>query len=305
MRPRHVTVWIHAVFFLSGAAGLVYQVVWSRLLNEVFGVTAHAVTVVLATFLGGLALGSLVLGRLADRSRHPLQLYGLLEFGIGAMALAGTWVVRGFGPIHVWAASRFAADSLTLLGLRCALASIVILPPTMMMGGTLPAMTRAFVDDLAHVGRRLGLLYAVNTAGAVAGSIASAFFLIRAVGVHATLWCAVAANAVAGLIAIGLAPREGIAPAGPRPAEVRTGASGERWVLLAMAGSGIASLSLEVVWTRMLILVVGTSTYAFATMLSTFLVGIALGSLLARAFVDRLRDPRRVFGWVQLAIAVS
>ena len=304
---------MYAVFLLSGAAGLVYQVVWSRLLNEVFGITAHAVTAVLATFLGGLALGSLVLGRVADRTRSPLRLYGLLEIGIGVAALAGTWVIRAFDPVHVRAATRFAPDSLALLAIRCALASVVILPPTMMMGATLPAITRVFVEDLAHVGRRLGLLYALNTAGAVAGSVLSGFVLIRALGVHATLWLAVAVNVLAGAVALALEARlrSGARPrtraaATPAPTPAPSPETpGRRALLVAMAASGAASLALEVIWTRMLILVVGTSTYAFATMLSTFLVGIALGSLVARSFVDRLRDPQRTFGWVQLAIAAS
>src|SRR5574340_339646 len=133
MRGRH-SIAVNLLFFLSGAAGLVYQVVWSRLLNQVFGVTAHAVTAVLATFLGGLALGGWALGRLADRTRNPLRLYGLLELGVAATAVAGAWAIRAFDPLHVRVAAGLAPDSTALLLLRVALASLVILPPTFLMG---------------------------------------------------------------------------------------------------------------------------------------------------------------------------
>jgi spermidine synthase len=301
-----------AVFFFSGAAGLVYQVVWSRLLNEIFGVTAHAVTAVLATYLGGLALGSWVLGRFADRHPRPLRLYGLLELGIGATALAGTWVVRAVDPVHAWAAARLAPDSVALLALRVLLASLVVLPPTVLMGATLPAMTRAFVERIGRLGREVGFLYALNTAGAVAGSVAAGFALIRALGLHPTLWIAVAVNVAVGLVALAVAgprtqPDEPL-PAPPTPETEGPGEAGAArgaWLLVAMALSGFASLSLEVIWTRMLVLVLGTSTYAFVTMLSSFLVGIALGSWLARPVLDRLANPRRAFGWLQVAIAAT
>jgi spermidine synthase len=300
----------HAAFFLSGAAGLVYQVVWSRLLTEVFGISAHAVTAVLATYLGGLALGSWLLGRYADRYDPPLRLYGLLEIGIGATALAGAWLVRALDPVHTWAASRLEPDSIALLGFRVVLASAVVLPPTILMGATLPAMARACVVRVGKLGRELGLLYALNTAGAVAGSVAAGFALIRAIGLHPTLWLAVAVNVLVGAAALLLSrttqltraePKAAVPEASGPPDRMRGG----RWLLAAMALSGFASLSLEVVWTRMLVLVVGASTYAFVTMLSSFLVGIALGSYLARPIVDRIANPRRAFGWLQVAIAAS
>lgn len=309
-----------ALFFCSGAAGLVYQVVWSRLLNELFGVTAHAVTAVLATFLGGLALGGWWLGRTADRRPDALRFYGWLELGIGATAVAGTWVIAAFDPVHVWFASRLPPDSMALVLVRALLASIVILPPTVLMGGTLPAITRVVVERMGELGRRLSLVYALNTAGAVAGSLAAGFVLIRALGVHPTLWLAAGVNACVGAASLWLAATERraapavrfAAPAAeqrdPGPVPVPLSAAGparERWLLVAMGLSGFASLSLEVLWTRLLVLPLGTSTYAFVTMLSAFLVGIASGSFLARSFVDRVRQPRRVFGCIQLGIAAS
>lgn len=294
------------LFFVSGAAGLVYQVVWARLLNEIFGITIYAVTAVLATYLGGLALGGWLLGRAADRSANPLRFYGWLEIGIGLSAFVGAWVVRALDPVHVWATSGLAPDSGTLLASRVLLSAVVVLPPTFLMGGTLPVITKALVRRMPQLGRQLSFLYALNTAGAVTGSLLAGFLLIRALGVHPTLWLVVASNLAVGAIALWLARHDEAAPVSPAPDEIVVAASKGAWGLLAVMGvSGFASLALEVMWTRMLLLIIGTSTYAFVTMLSSFLVGIATGSFLARAFIDRIMDPRRMLGWIQAGIAAS
>jgi len=289
---------VYLLFFASGAAGLIYEVVWSRLLKDMFGVTAHAVAAVLATYLAGLALGAWWLGRAADRRRDPLRIYGLLELGVAVSALLTSWIAPLLQPLHGWAASRLAPDSAMLAVVRLLLASVLVLPPTLLMGATLPAMTRAFVKRLEGLGRELSLLYAINTAGAVAGNLLAGFILIRAVGVHRTLWIAAAVNLAVGAIALRLRREPAAPPAEPAPDRVR-------WVLGAVALSGIASLALEVIWTRVLVLIVGTSTYAFVTMLAAFLVGIALGSFLVRVLDARIVDARRAFGWVQVGIAAA
>ena len=307
------------MFFVSGAVGLVYQVVWSRLFNQVFGVTAYAVTAVLATYLGGLALGSWLLGRLADRTPSPLRLYGWLELGAAATALGGAFLLRWLDPVHVWAANHFAPTSPALVLVRGVLASAVILPPTVLMGGTLPAMTRACVDGVGTLGARLSVLYGLNTAGAVFGTLLTGFVFIGTLGVHPTLLAAVGVNALVGIAAV-LVGSLRATSAGDKPPPYDHAATGTtaadeptasattrdaRWLLVAMVLSGFASLTLEVLWSRLLVLVFGTSTYAFVTMLATFLVGIALGSFVCRLTVDRLRDPRRAFGWIQAGIAAS
>jgi len=182
---------VSALFFASGAAGLVYEVIWSRLLKELFGVTAHAVAAVLATYLLGLALGSWLLGPAVDRHPHPLRLYGLLEIGVAALAAATSFLLPRLAPVHAFAATRLAPDSPALAAVRLVLAATVIVPPTLLMGATLPAMTRACVSSLRGVGRDLSWLYALNTAGAVVGCAVSGFLLIGAIGVHPTLWLAV------------------------------------------------------------------------------------------------------------------
>ncbi|HWE24223.1 MAG TPA: fused MFS/spermidine synthase, partial [Myxococcales bacterium] len=275
------------------------------LLKDLFGITAYAVAVVLATFLGGLALGAWFLGRRVDCEPKPLRFYGLLEIGVGAAALVGTFVLRILEPIHQAAAVRWPPRSPTLFLIRVAIASLVVVPPTLLMGATLPAITRDIVARVGKVGRELSVLYALNTAGAVAGSFVAGFVLIRAIGVHPTLGVAVAANVAVGIGALLLAARdEALSEAAdePRPAAARASDAG---LLVAVALSGFVSLALEVVWTRVLVLVVGSSTHAFVTMLAAFLVGISLGSGVTRLFVDRLKDPRRAFGWVQVGIAAA
>jgi spermidine synthase len=294
------------LYFVSGGAALVYQVVWSRLLHEIFGVTVHAVTAVLATFLGGLAAGGWVLGRVADRTRHPARLYGWLEIGIGASALAGTLALGPLDRAHIALASRFEPESVTLLVGRVGLAAIVILPPTFLMGGTLPAVARAIVDRMARVGRDVGTLYALNTAGAVVGTWLAGFWLVRLVGLRATLGLAVLANVLAGIAALWLAAR--VAPA-PREPDARGApmAAGERdrGLLAVLFLSGFVTLGLEVLWTRVLVLSVGTTAYSFVTMLSSFLIGLALGGWIARSLADRMASPRRTLGWLELSIAAS
>jgi spermidine synthase len=294
----------YALFFVSGAAGLVYEVVWSRLLKDLFGVTAYAVAAVLATFLGGLALGAWLLGRRIDRHPWPLRFYGYLEIGVGSAALLGTVALRLFEPLHQAAAVRLSPGSPLLLLVRVAIASVVVLPATLLMGATLPAITRDVVARMGKVGRDLSGLYALNTAGAVVGSLVAGFVLIRAIGVHPTLGVAVAANLAVGIAALLLAART--EPLAAAPVAVAPAVRGrDAGLLVAVALSGFVTLALEVVWTRVLVLVVGSSTHAFVTMLSAFLVGIALGSAVARLFVDRLKDARVVFGWVQVGIATA
>jgi spermidine synthase len=294
------------LFFLSGVGGLVLEVIWLRLLRELFGVTAHAVSVVLAAYLGGLALGAWKMGRRADRTADPLRLYGLLEVGVGLSSLLGLAVVKLAEPIHLLAASRLAPDSLLLLGLRLLIALAVVLPPTFLMGGTLPALSRLRVRELASAGRELSWLYMVNSAGAVVGTLAAGFYLVGAMGVHRTFGAVVVLDLAVGVAALVLARQA--RPAEPAPAAAVVapdpGAT-DLGLLVAIGLSGFVSLALEVVWTRVLILVVGTSTYAFSTMLCVFLTGITLGGLLCSRFVDRVAQPRRLFGWLQVGIAAA
>ncbi len=273
-----------ACFFLSGATGLVYEVLWIRMLGLVFGHTVFAVTTVLTAFMAGLGLGAWLFGRLVDRRARPLRLYGLLELGVGVFCLAVPlvlpWAETLYRALARAAGLSFLAFSLAQFVLVLAL----LLPPTTLMGATLPVLSRVFVTDAATAGRRVGALYALNTLGAVVGTALAGYVLLPALGMRATLGLAAAVNVVVGL-AIVLADRHlaaagGATPPPAPPAAAEAWPPAARAVALGLAVSGAASMIYEVAWTRALSLVIGSSTYAFTAMLLAFLLGLALGSAL-------------------------
>src|SRR5437867_2364667 len=173
---------LYVIFFLSGATGLVYEVIWVRLTGLVFGNTSHAIATVLGAFMAGLALGSWKLGQKADRIRNPLRMYGLLEIGIGISAALVPLIFRGFDSVY-WA----VAPSLSSIPggggfVRFGTSFVVLITPTFLMGGTLPVLTRFFTERLDEVERKVGVLYALNTFGAAAGSLLAALVLIPGIG---------------------------------------------------------------------------------------------------------------------------
>jgi spermidine synthase len=300
---------VYVLFFVSGVAGLVYQVVWSRLLHEVFGVTVYAVTAVLATFLLGLAAGGYTLGRLADRTPSALRIYGWLEIGVGLTAILGFALLGLLDRVHVAVASHLAPDSIVLLLVRVGLAAVVVLPPTFLMGGTLPAIARAVVGRIDSIGREVGTLYALNTAGAVLGTLLSGFWLIRHTGLRVTLALAVLANLIVGVVALlgsrGAKWGHSSFPGRRETMNVPISLPARQGLLVVMALSGFVTLGLEVLWTRVLVMSVGSTAYSFVTMLASFLIGLALGGFLVRPWIDRVGDLRRTFGWLELGIAAS
>ncbi len=304
------------LFFFSGACGLVYQIVWVRMLTHVFGTTATAVGVVLAAFMSGLALGSWLLGKSADRSPNPLRLYAILEIGIGLAALAVHFLLAWITPVYLALYEISGHSAATLAAVRFILAFGLVMLPTFLMGATLPVLARFIVRRLAMVGADLSMLYAINTVGAVAGVLACGFYLIGTFGIHVTVYIAVVGNLGLGLIAWNVSKRVTPAPAAavsrsdaPRAAEAPVGdaLSNRTYVLLlfALGLSGLTSFAYEIYWTRSLVFVLGNSTYALTTMLTAFIAGIALGGYLARLVVDRVVDRVTLFGWIQVLIAVS
>jgi spermidine synthase len=281
-----------ACFFLSGAAGLIYQVAWGKALGLVFGHTVYAVATVIAVFMGGLAAGSAWLGRWSERHENPVALYGLIEVIIaaaGALSLAGLAGVR-----WLYLATYHAVEGSTvaLVGLRFAASALVLLVPTFLMGGTLPILVRGVTPaGGGELGARVSRLYWVNTAGAVAGTLAAGFLLLPALGLRLTVSVAVAMNLLAGALALWLG-RGLRAPAATtdQPTERRSEdppleASSAPWVLLAgFAVVGATAIAYEVAWTRLLATTVGGSTYAFTLMLATFLAGIVIGSFIFERF---------------------
>ena len=192
---------VFILFLLSGACGLIYEVAWSRVMTEIIGSTVIAVGTVLAAFMSGLALGSYLIGRRGDDSSNPLRLYAFLEFGIGLSALIAQLLMDRTGSLYVWLHQAVGDHAPVIAVIRFAIAFALLLPPTVLMGATLPVLSRFVITRLSSVGSSLGTLYAINTLGAVAGSLAAGFYLIGTLGIHRTVFLAVVGNIAIGLIA--------------------------------------------------------------------------------------------------------
>jgi spermidine synthase len=298
------------LFFGSGFSGLVYEVVWMRQISLIFGNSVYASATVLAGFMGGMAIGSLAFGKIADRAKNPLRLYGVLELLVGCFALGFPALLQGLLPVYLWYA-RVTGASYQALSLAQALLLVsLLLIPTALMGGTLPLLTRHLAARADALGRNLGLLYGLNTWGAVLGCSAAGFVLIAMMGVRATTWVAVAATFFVGLAAIALS-RHAVAAEGPAPAAPEESAAGIypawflRLLLVLLGVAGMTGMAYEVLWTRVLTFLTGTTTYAFTIMLTTYLCGLAVGGVLAAWFVDRSRRLVEAFGVLQLLAALS
>ena len=308
-------------FLLSGFAGLLYETVWFRQFATVFGTSDAAIGAVLASYMGGLAIGSALAGRWANRVKRPVLAYGLLEVGV---ALGALLIPVGLQAVE---AARLAvlggqpelpsAGGLLEIVADSTLAFVLIAIPTICMGATLPLLARHVARDSAtEASGRVGLLYAINTFGAVLGTLVAAFVLLPALGLwQTTLVGAVVNGVVFGLAALvervtALAPvAEGGVAEVAVPADrtayavpLQTDARPLVWAGL-VAIVGVSSFIYEVLWTRLLSQILGGSVFAFATMLSAFLVGIAGGGWLAGVIVSRGRDPRAALCWSQLAAA--
>ena len=299
---------LYLIFFLSGATGLVYEVIWVRLTGLVFGNTSHSIATVLGAFMAGLALGSWVLGSYSDRYARPLRLYGILEIAIGISAALVPVAFRAMDTLY-WGLVPSLSAVPGVEGLaRFTSSFVIMLVPTFLMGGTLPILTRFFVRQVDEVESKLGALYAVNTFGAAGGTLLAALVLIPSLGNQTTtIWIA-SMNIAIGLVAIRLDLGREFVP------EISSGfvddddeavvdRESDRLVLVTLAISGFVAMTYEVAWTRALTAVIGSSTYAFAIMLVTFLVGIAFGSSWASRF--RPSASIRLLGLFQLAIAVG
>jgi len=272
------------LFLLSGAAGLVYEQLWIRELQHIFGSTIHSITTVVAAYMGGLGLGAWALGRRADAHDRPTALYGRLELAIGVFGLASPWIIGGIGWLYL-AFARAAAPGLwTATAVKAATAFAVVLVPTFLMGGTLPVLTRAFAGSDARMLRReLALFYGLNTLGGVVGCALAGYVLVERIGIRPSLLGTGALNLLLGVVALAVArgrpvPAPG-ADADQDDLAPTADAATRRTAVWLIGLTAFASLLFEIAWTRVLILVVGSSTYAFTTILGCFLLGIGVGSL--------------------------
>lgn len=284
LAPRPASALLAAAVFASGAAGLMYETLWARILSTTFGSSASAVCLVLTVFMAGMAAGGFLLGRAADRSAEPLKLYAALELALGLYGLASFWLMRSVEP---------------------GLALVLMAPPAVLMGATLPVLSRHQALTGAGVGGGVSMVYAWNTFGGVFGTAFAGFWAISRLGVSGSLLAAAALSFTAAAGAWRFAGSARPVPAPALAGEADTGGENAPpaavWAFLAL--SGFSTLAYEALWTRLLALVLGSTVYSFATILAAFLTGLALGGAVVFPWVEKSRRRLEVFGWMQLGIA--
>ena len=307
---------ILVLFFLSGVAALICEVVWMRMLTLVFGATTFATSTILASFFAGLALGSFYFGRVIDRGRNPLKVYALLTAGIGVFAFLMPLIFSGLDNIYVNISQHFNINFYLFSLIRFALSFLVLLIPTTLMGGTLPVLTKFLVKTPGRLGWNISNLYSINTFGAVVGSLSAGFFLIVVLGVKESTYVAGVMNFLIAGTVLALNRSLGIiqtADSNPKKSEEeqqdnkREAYSSKiaRLALWAAGVSGFCALAYEVFWTRALVFFLDNTTHAFTTMLTTFLLGLALGSFIIARFIDTRRKPLALLGLIEILIGLS
>ncbi len=284
------------LFFGSGCAALIYEIVWLQQLQLVVGSSAVSLAVLLGTFMGGMCLGSLALPRFISAARHPLRVYAALELGIAVFGVAVFFAMPGIARLYL----TVVGHGLPGISLRGAAAAICLLPPTLLMGATLPAIAR-WVAATPRGIAWLGFFYGGNTAGAVAGCLLAGFYLLRVHDLAFATWCAVGLNVAVALGALALSL---FSHSGRRPnyedISTRPTAPLSRAVLVTIALSGFCALSAEVIWTRQLALMLGATVYTFSIILAVFLTGLGFGSSFGSMLARDTRRPRFALGCVQL-----
>ncbi len=305
------------LFFCSGVSALIYQVLWLRLMGLVFGVTTYAASTVWASFMAGLALGSLAAGRFGDRVRRPLMWFGVCEALVGMTALATpaslAWLQQGY--VRLYPSLPHSLPLLTLV--RFVIAFSVLIIPTALMGATLPLVVKSSAFRASKLGERMALLYGMNTAGAIVGALLAGLSLIPGRGIHRTFLVAASINLTVGVVALLLgtrvsAPRRAdsdadleMSPPPGLPGPLVLDDRRLRLVLAVFALSGFTSLALEVVWFRVLTLFLRPTVYGFAFMLATILAGIAIGSWLITPFLERRARWLEILAGLEFSIALT
>jgi spermidine synthase len=290
--------WLPALLLLfigSGCAALIYEVVWFQLLQLSIGSSAVSLGVLLGVYMGGMCLGSLLLPRYVGARHHPLRVYAVLELGIGLFGVLVLYGVPVIGGLY----TEWAGTGTTSLMLRALVAGICLLPPTLLMGATLPVVARG-VEATPDGVSWLGYFYGGNLAGAVTGSLLAGFYLLRVYDMPTATMVAVALNVLVAVIALAVARVMEHHPApGAEPARREAGVS---LVYISIALSGMTALGAEVIWTRLLSLLFGATTYTFSLILAVFLMGLGLGSSIGSGIAKRFPHSRAALGVCQLLL---
>ena len=317
-RRNGVAALAYSIFALSGAAGLIYESVWSRYLALVVGHSAYGQVLVLAIFLGGMAVGAVLAGIYSERFRDPLKAYALAELLIGLFGLSFHWMYSGVSSLAYGVLFPAIGTGVIVTLVQWLVAALLILPQALLLGATFPFMAAAVLRRVSHApGRVLGLLYFSNSLGAAAGVLVAGFVLLAIAGLPGTVLTAAAINSLVAALAYVLAVRFPIVPgvhsaATPTPSGPVKPATKEpetarlaRLLLAVSCGTAVASFCYEIGWLRMLALVLGSSTHTFEIMLSAFILGLALGSFWIRSRADSFTDPLRALGVVQWLMGLA
>jgi spermidine synthase len=299
MTARRVLPALLLLFVGSGCAALIYEIVWFQLLQLVIGSSAVSMGVLLGTFMGGMCLGSLFLARVISRREHPLKVYAYLELGIAVCGIVLLFGMPLLGGIYF----HWGGGGVTGILLRGVAASICLLPPTLLMGATLPAMSR-WVESTPEGVSWLGFFYGGNIGGGVIGCLLAGFYLLRVHDSVVATFVAVGLNVlVAGLaLLIAKTTPHSESVAVPAPLERASGA----WAVYVSIGlSGMTALGAEVIWTRILSLLFGATVYTFSLILAVFLLGLGIGSSIGSAIAGRIARPRLALGWCQMLLCVA
>jgi spermidine synthase len=299
--PRRFLPVLLVLFAASGCSALIYEIVWYQLLQLVIGSTAISLGVLLATFMGGLCLGSLALPRIrAARQQHPLRVYAWLELGIGMCGILALFGMPLIDSVYTAAVGH----GLPAVLLRAVVCGLCLLPPTVLMGASLPAAAR-WVETTREGVSWLGFLYGGNIAGAVFGCLLAGFYLLRVHDMATATFVAAAINFAVALTSRGLARKTSHQPAAGGPARDRAGASGHWPVYVAIALSGATALGAEVIWTRLLGLMLGATVYTFSIILAVFLAGLGIGSGVGAVLARGAVRPKAALGWSQMLLTAA
>ncbi len=293
--------WLLLLLAGSGCAALIYEIVWFQLLQLVIGSSAISLGLLLAAYMGGLCLGSAALPRFVAPRLHPLRVYALLELGIAALGVIALYGVPLVGRVYLAGPSQGLAGVV----LRGLVAGVCLLPPTILMGGSLPAIAR-WTEATPRGVSWLGFLYSANIAGAVFGCLLAGFYLLRAYDMAVATYVAAGINAAVAAFALVLAQRwKRVMPESASAQERAPRAAGAFWVYLVIGLSGLTALGAEVVWTRLLSLLLGATVYTFSIILAVFLVGLWAGSSGGSWLARRTTNPQAALGICQLVLAAT
>lgn len=286
-------------FFVgSGFAALVYEIVWFQLLELVIGSTAVSLAVLLGTFMGGMCVGSLAFARIIPAALHPLKVYAAIEVGIGVLAVAVLYLLPPAAGLYAGIGAQGAGG----VAVRALLCAAFLLAPTVLMGATLPCAAR-FIERTPRGVSWLGILYTGNLAGAVVGCLVAGFYLLRLYDMASATFVAVAINAACAALALLVAALARYRPDCAPPAAARPSLRAEAAAIyLTIALSGLSALGAQVVWTRLLSLLLGPSVYTFSIILAVFLLGLGFGSSVGSLLARGPRNPLVMLGWCQLLL---